>query len=104
MHNSSGWESVRVFLNDIIMYHVQARLITCIFFCGSSNFVIFGDVIEATTDEHGAVNLVHEDLTGSNNSEYDIISGVSAVYIQVIAKNFISNSLWFADGHNIVSW
>jgi hypothetical protein len=47
---------------------------------------------------------VPEDLTSSNNSEYDIVVGVSAVYIQVIALNFIGNSSWFANRLVILSW
>ena len=61
-------------------------------------------VTEGFTGKVGTVRLVHEDLTSSNNSEYDIIGGVSAVYIQVIANNFISNSDRFANWVNIVSW
>ena len=93
-----------VFFNNILVLCVQSLLVGGIFFVRAAELVVFADVIEACTDEGGAVDLVHEDLTSSDNSEYDIIDRVSAVYIQVIANNFISNSDRFANWVNIVSW
>lgn len=70
----------------------------------STKILIHQFIIEIICHKIRAFNFVPEDLTSSNNSEDDLIGGVSAVYVQVIALNFIGNSSWFANWLVVLSW